>query len=422
MFIVPKSDEDYASEKLAELNELYPNRKLKIVGVSDLGDILDRRNLIQISKQNLVMRILKSSRKNWQVTILLIVLYILTSFALLRGFDDNPTILDNEGKVLLVKNSVGRVLWTKDINYNSRFSNSNNYLNYLQKIVDVNNDGKNEVLISMDRPKFISASENFGELICFDKEGQKIWNYIFNDTVATSAGTIQPEYDLRMIDTFSVNNKKYLLAMANNKASCSSCIYKLDLTTGRRVKGTLWNSGIITNAFINDINNDGSNEIIFTAVNKAFQKIAVGELKIRKLNGQCPSGKEYSFINIPKAKLMQYILLPKTDLCSFMKNENPISYPGSLTLNPNDNCILIRNLENANPPAAIVFEINEKSGKIKIRVDDALKTQRDSLINAGFLNPPFTNTAEFLKILQNNFLFWQGNEFKNFTKTNFTIN
>ncbi|OQY12528.1 MAG: hypothetical protein B6I31_03045, partial [Desulfobacteraceae bacterium 4572_19] len=53
-FILPAEDKNAAKSKLAELNSLYPKRKLEIIAVSSLNDLLDRRRLVDVKKQNLV--------------------------------------------------------------------------------------------------------------------------------------------------------------------------------------------------------------------------------------------------------------------------------------------------------------------------------------------------------------------------------
>jgi len=113
-FVVPNDDLLSAEQKLNELNEVYPDRKLKLVPAKDLDDLLDRRSLIEIKKQNPVVRTAKAARKNYIVMILLFLLIFLSSYYAIRDYDDNPAILESEEHTLYVKNKSGKYIATKN--------------------------------------------------------------------------------------------------------------------------------------------------------------------------------------------------------------------------------------------------------------------------------------------------------------------
>ncbi len=148
-FVIHRNDEPFALTRLAELKKEFPERKLEIVGVTTLDDLLNRRNLVDIRKQNPVVKVGKIAKKNalsFTFATLLIAVFI---FSGLWDFDDNPAMLFNERNVLYVKNQNGKVLWTKEMVFDIK-TETGNKIPFSQKIVDIDNDGINEILISMN--------------------------------------------------------------------------------------------------------------------------------------------------------------------------------------------------------------------------------------------------------------------------------
>ncbi len=411
LFVVSKHDEENANNKLSQLKKIYPHRNLKIIGVSDLDDLLDRRTLINISKQNPFIRTAKISIKNWQITILIIVLYIITAMALIRNFDENPAILESKGKTLYVKNKSGRVLWTKEINYDGKLISSDNYLRMMHKLVDIDRDGTNEVIITNESIKELKHTNEYGRIMCINNLGEIIWKYNFFDSVSYKGEILPPFYLTNIVDTVSLGEKSYLLAISSSRSSFNSSAFMIDLKTGKRDSKVFWHNGFIRDALVYDFDNDGKKEIAFAAINNSFGKIAFGVLNLEKLSGQCPNDNSYGFDNIPLAKLNAYILLPKTDYNTNLNLINPSLEMGCMENQPDERYLQIRSIEDENNNSAISFMMFYDWRRINILVEDKFVAQRDTLINHKILNPPYTGTKEFVKNLNNKILFWNGKDF-----------
>ncbi|MBK7632732.1 MAG: hypothetical protein IPJ23_19010 [Ignavibacteriales bacterium] len=82
IFCVPKVDEIWAEDKLAQLIVKYPNRKLKIIGLTDLEDLLSRRNIVDIHKRNIIERFVLYAYKKWKSILLAMVLTVVFIFCL----------------------------------------------------------------------------------------------------------------------------------------------------------------------------------------------------------------------------------------------------------------------------------------------------------------------------------------------------
>lgn len=413
IFVVAKHDEENANNKLDELKKIYPSRNLKIIGVNNLDDLLDRRTIINISRQNPLIRSVRISVKNWQITILAILLYIITAMALLRNFDENPGLLEASGNTLFVKNKSGRVLWTKEINHDQELILSANYLRMFHKLVDVNNDGMNEVIITNESSNQAKNINEEGLVSCFNNKGGLKWQYLFSDTVSYKGKVLQPPYTINLVDTISINNEKCLIAISRSKTSSSSSIFIINAQNGKRKDKTLWHSGFIHDAVVQDFNNDGKKEIAFAATNNSFGKIAIGIIDLENLSGQCPNNGSFDFDNLPVARLKSYILLPKTDYNEHLKFLSPSIDYGCITNYPDIRALQIRTIEGENKKFGINFMIFYDWQRIDVLIEDQFIAKRDTLINRRILTPPFTGTKEFVKLLQDEILAWDGNEFKN---------
>ena len=81
-FVVPKKDESFALYKLYELKAQYPKRNLKLILVEDIIDVLNRRDVVDIKKQKLIVRTGKFVKKNWISAVVTVLLAVLFAFCL----------------------------------------------------------------------------------------------------------------------------------------------------------------------------------------------------------------------------------------------------------------------------------------------------------------------------------------------------
>ena len=80
-------------EKLKELQAEYPKRNLKIIGLTDLHDLFDRRQVVDIRKQKLIVRSGKFVKNNWISAVATVLLAMVFAYLYVMDFDDNPAFL-----------------------------------------------------------------------------------------------------------------------------------------------------------------------------------------------------------------------------------------------------------------------------------------------------------------------------------------
>lgn len=412
LFVLPKEEEKPANEKLNELKKEFPQRDLRIIGIEDLNDLLNRRNIIKIKKQPVIVRSGKFIKQNWVSAAVAILLTMVLSFLFVLDFNNNPAILSHDGNKLFIKNINGKTLWDLEYSPDLNIKTDPSLLKYYAKIVDVDGDGENEVLVVNTSSDEKNESGYKGALICFDNNRNKIWEYAFRDTVYSERENLQPKYAVYLIDTTLFGNTKTILCFANNITSFSSAIFALEIETGRRIEQTQWNSGYTWDALVVDMDENGEKEVVAIGADNGFNDGVIWCFPLKSINGFRPTTPEYRIKNFDEVDLIFYIRIPKTDYDIFNGGRVNGLIQGSLTydeteeefrfasLSPMDNS------QKVNFPAR-TYNLIVKNMQFEVYIIDKFSSLRDSLVNARVLSPPYTDTKEYREILMNQILYWK---------------
>lgn len=405
-FVFPKCEETYAYFSLTQLKQKYPKRKLKLIPVEDINDVLNRRDIVDIKKQKFVVRSGKFIKKNWISAVATVLLAILFAYLFVMDFDDNPAILKAEGGVLYVKNKNGKVLWTKLVNVSKAEIQSNRFKN--AKIVDIENDGKNEVLICGERDANNNFLINSAAVTCYNSEGIEIWQRVFRDKVISEREILDTNYTVHILDTLTYNGQKSVLLFASNNNSFSSAIYRLDLKTGNRLPGTFWASGHIMDGIIKDVDNDSKQEVVGVGYDNGYEDLVFFIIEIDTLTTMRPTTNDYLLRGIPVANMKQFIRIPKTDYDNYYKSRTPEYFFGSYNFdNENKKFSWATKLRNDRDDVQVGYVYSIIDSSIEIVIDSDFRVIRDSLVASGKLKPPYTDTKEYKEILKNNILYWK---------------
>ena len=410
-FVFPKTEETYAYFALAQLKKNYPERNLKLIPVEDFNDVINRRDLVDIKKQKIVVRTGKFVKKNWVSAAAAVLLAILFAFLFVIDFDDNPSLLTYKTDTIFVKNKNGKVLWNINVNLDLRDMMNADLLKKYARILDIDNDFVNEIIVTQFIGQDEIISKKIGTIICYDKYKEIKWEYNFQDTVYSEREDLKPDYNVRFIDTTTFHNKKVLLCFANNASSFSSAIFGLELSSGIRIKQTQWNSGYTIDAIILDLNNDKEKEFVGVGIDNGFNCGVLWGVRLDDLYGFRPTAENYIIQNFEETELLFYIRLPNTDLDEHNGVRTGL-LEGSLTYNKKDKDIkfvttsVIDTLTGQTTPS-IFYYLSENLVDFDIYLFDKFTANRDSLVVKGKLNPPYADTKEYKKILMNRILYYK---------------
>ncbi|MBU2507949.1 MAG: hypothetical protein KJ799_14670 [Bacteroidetes bacterium] len=404
VFVVPEPDKIYAQQVLMELKKDFPKRELKIVGVETLDDIIDDRKLVNIQKQNiLVWGAKKAYNPKFAFSILLIFLIALSIF-LYKKFDDNPDKIIFKNDIAFISNKMGDTLFT------TTTSSAYNVSKYI-KLLDINNDGINEVLISNWGEKIVLDPKNRYKLFCIDKYRKEIWDYRFEGIISDQDDFFENLYQIKLMSDDHPINFHEIIISAEHYNYYPSAILRLGYN-GIPIGDTLWNPGTYLVGFIKDIDNDGRLELVGAIINNGFERSVLFSIELDKLKGRSPSVGKYRFPNFKIAEFEHYILLPKSDYNSIFAMRR-YNIPTRCSFSGEPEILFVKLLEDDFPSSNDEFRVrfNPDFSFSDIVIGDEFRILRDSVIAKGLLSPPYTSTKEFSNSLRNQIKYWTGKEF-----------
>lgn len=401
LFIVPEKDEYTAKQKYNELAAKYPSKRLKIIGAGDINDVINRRDIVNIRKQNVIVKSSKDIIRNWKISLLIAFLLSAFSYFLIGDLDENPHSYSFDGNYLYIKNKNGKLLWSKTYFQIAEFTkNLDLQRNYI-RILDTDNDGKNEILLCCSAINCQLDSLDDGKICCLDHHGNEKWKYSFREEVSTNYGEFSKNYAISIIDTVSNYTQKELIVSATHSAYFPYAIFKIDIKSGKKLPGELWHSGQFYSYLIKDIDNDGVPELIAGGCNNGFKKAVIVVIKINNLNGILPSTPNYRIQAKEIAKFEKYIILPKTDYNSLFTQLNLVRPITGVTYKAKENRIEIITIESRiEIDLGILYWFSNSFDKVEIIIGDAYAFARDQYVKKGTLPLPFSDSEEYRNILK----------------------
>ena len=403
VFIIHLNDLPAAREALKSLQFVYPNRKLELVGVTSVSDILNRRNVIEIRKKSLLKRSARVLRKGWVQVAIILIPILITGFYLLREMDDNPVRLELSRNIISIVNSTGRELMRCQTPVDIYERQIKMYVN----LIDVNNDGKNEILLTREENNWLKQPQHFGRVALLDKDSLELWSYKFTDTASSVRETLEPSYTIRFIGFVTYNSRKTIVLIATNNSSFAGSVFMLDAQTGRRVGGTYWQSGHIAVGILHDYNGDGIQDVIVGGNDNGFENATLTAISIDRLEGMRSSTADYEIRFRPHAEILFYFRFPPTDYAKHLGlRHNGFNDYNLLVVHDYLQFFILEDYFEKAIGYTMRYHLKEKY--FSPFMHDHFRVARDSLVAKGLLSPPYTDTKEYLALLKNQVLSWDG--------------
>lgn len=410
--VIPKTDETPATTKLKELNEKFPKRVLNIIPVENLSDLLNRRNLVEIRKQSPVVRTAKNIRRNWIAVSLSLIILLIITFIWIRDLDDNPYTFEPAASEIIIKNKSNRTIWNISNPVLTTIENGSRAMESVIRILDINNDGVNEVLYSFNQTNKYSDESISDGLVLLNYKGEIIWRRSFRKNLTSKREIIAPPFGTFIFDTLKINNELCILCGSNNVNSYASAVYILNLKRNEVVSDTLWNSGHIMDVRVVDLNSDKKKELLVLACNNGVQKQSLFHLEINELKGQAPTTDEYKLINIKEAHLLHCFVFPNTDFSKYMQQRYSSTRYRCLEFDYESKDIRLYTLEAGSENKGIViYNWHYENNDFDLAIGSDLRLMRDTLVTHGKLPLPYTDTKEYRELLRSQILYWNGKKF-----------
>ncbi len=383
-------------------------RKLEIVPISNIKDVLNRRDLVQENKQNILKWSSKKLLKNKAAMLLITLITIFMIGFYLINQDKNPANIVLIERKYLIQNKLGKVIWTKETQLGGPFKSNLNALWNKVRLYDIDGDGLNEVLLCQIKDKI--------GLYVFDDNGKELWNYEYEGSLETInekfTGKFAPH---GIIDTIHNNSKIELLVYFQHNTYYPTGIIKLDILSGKQISEVLWHSGSIGGAILDDWNGDGTKEIIAGGASNGMKRAFLFSIDHNKLSGKFPTSKNYSFLDKDLADFNHYILFPQTDYGElFFPKYNaligaPTKWDTLLSVSIGEGRA---DLFDADFGYEVRFD--RKLEPKHVLITDAYVVERDKFVKQGKLKLPYTDTKEFSNSIMNKIEYWDGTKFVRF--------
>lgn len=274
-FVIPKCEEAAAQAQLTELKKPYPNRKLKLIPIEDIHDVLNRRDVVDIRKQKLVVRTGKFVKKNWASMIILVLFAISMAFLLRGKVFNNPEKMTVKGSIVFILNKFGDVLGEIQLIDNLLLSDE-----MLFKFIDVDNDGINEIIWG-------DNINDEGRVFIANSKLDTLWRYELNRKILFPQNHVGEVFKFRTLKFKQSADNYICLYIIAYSPLYVSYLVEIDLRTFA-VKNSLINAGHLLTLEFADINFDGRDEMLLGGISNDWEGACFMVVKSEGFTGQTP--------------------------------------------------------------------------------------------------------------------------------------
>lgn len=424
VLVVPQSQMGLVYQTYEELKEIYPNRDLLIIGVRHLRELFYDRRLTLHSKKGMLQH---AGQKIWKrkTSVLAVLGYMLLAFiitALVIGpVDRNPDHFELFPSEIAIMNKIGRELKRIPVDPVNIFqaTKSDSYVRQeLIEIFDSDNDGKNEVLLSLQDEDY---SDN--KLILMDDNlTDTLW---INELIHVVDYEKHPdqylhEYRPRVINHADIDHDGELeiIATLDQQVHFQGHIWVIDAISGV-VEQQLMNAGWFLQFEVEDIDEDGSADLIACGHYKGFEYWGCTILDGRDINGFMPLADRYWDEEKVLAKAKVFMAWDKTVLTKALIRSEIYDIGGSslfgLRIDSGRKLISLTYIENRiknsfgdleNIPIIMTFDYN--LNPVSFASSDAYDRYARELYEKGFLD--FIPDARYLHAFKDSLYYWNGTD------------
>jgi len=234
-----------------------------------------------------------------------------------RRLSPNPFNFAVIESQLLVFNNAGEELWRYDTKVDldpSQYVKEGNFksskhVNFITE--DIDKDNNTEVIFVVQ-----DINNSKGRILTFNKNGKLLWSFEPGKSVQYEDQEISKDFDIGLVRLEDLNNDGFneIIVVASHKMHFPSRVSIMN-HNGHLI-GDYWNSGHLLCVDFLDLDNDGNDEIILGGLNINYQKACLVVLDSRKISGRSPveRGTRYYSEELEPGTEKYYILIPQNDI------------------------------------------------------------------------------------------------------------
>ena len=331
-----------------------------------------------------------------------------------KGLTDlNPSYARAKDEFLIAYNKGGEELWRK------HFGRGYDYEDYLTKlkstvpldqllsVVDVDGDGKNEVVCINPWAESFPLRRT---VYCYNADGTERWNYAVHRTVSFGSHAYADDYiaNRMMVGDFDRDGVSEVIASVDHQPDFPCVLVKLDARNGRPL-GEYWHPGYLTALNHKDIDGDGVEELMFGGVNNAYGLGALVILDPRHFSGHAPGTQDYIPLGVPEASEKYYLLFPRNDMAKVALDNKGIV--GEITPRA-DGTLQIGAGERVSAmgsQGAAAYYFDNQMRVVRLLPGDEFRAFHDRMVAEGKLTRKLDE--QYYKELREGVRYWDGERF-----------
>lgn len=420
--VIPADNLKEARSFLYNLLASHPWRKLELIGVGNLKEIIADSRICQKIKTPLITHLVRTRGSLFRRGLLAVIGLAIIAAALVIINKNpvyhfwkirHPVILELHDSRLFARNPEEQLLWTFPLRRPFRPETMQ------QKFVDLDGDGEDEILVSGE---YQSEEKVSAELFCLKKSGKLVWSYQPGRRIKTLTDEFSNHYLIKRFEAAAFNDnspEKYVLVVANHVTWYPTQISLLD--AGGKLRGEYWQAGHLGQAalLIEDLDDDGWREIIAGGTNNDFQQACLLVLDPRAMTGCSPgSGNpDFLFSGLPEGSQEYYLLLPRTTINQVMALRN---YIITVQLFREEKMLEITSHEFSKEVSCrMLYNFDFRLQPLLSRPTDMLIEAVKELVASRVL-PPHAETE--LRSLKERIKYWDGEAWVNYPARNKKLN
>jgi len=350
------------------------------------------------------------SRKRLTVFHLIVFALIFAAFTLLnrRGAPRVPVNFRIEGSELVVLGGRGRELFRyetgaknllKDESYRKYFQNKTLIRDNIWQLPwiafsDIDLDGRRETIFCLQT----EDETNEGEILCLDTHGGKRWGFKAGRELKFDDQVYSSDYRISGFALNDVNGdgspEILLTAMHKPDWPCQFVILSPDGHT----LGEFWNSGYFGDFAVADLNADNRNEIIICGVNNEYGQGVIAVFDAANVQGASPQmDRKYRCEMLKPGSEKFYLRLPRSDADAAL---HPVESVNTIFINQ------ARELSFRASLSGLYFEFDFALDLRRVRNSHQFTLLHKAAVEAGRVTSVLND--DYLKALGAKVLYWDG--------------
>jgi tRNA A-37 threonylcarbamoyl transferase component Bud32 len=324
----------------------------------------------------------------------------------------NPVDYEVVGNRLTLLDEGGKPIWSVEYPYSIEYFKTLSFgeRKQLLRVVDLDGDGRNEVLFGMHQA---AEDGRRTHLICYGPDGAERWRVKAGRELSfgSGAGETRGLFWVRFVDVhdFDHDGRMEIVLVSTQKLFYPCQILLLD-PDGERL-GEFWNSGYVYCSAYADVDGDGVDELLLGGTNNEYRRSCLAVLDVSLMSGASPQLLDrYRAPELGPGTEMQYILLEKSDFAELSLRDSRIgkidvlndvialnAYE-AITTGNSDECVYAYLMSRDLRPASVVLG------------NDFLSAQY-AAYRAGFIDRNVSEDPEYLEQLRSRMMkaqYWTG--------------